>query len=122
ARSSRERTHARLARDLRPALGRESRCGLVAHVHDLDPLRAAAVVDGEQVSTREREQLAHAVRLQAPGDEPPAVKGLRVLLGVTRGRHRRRLYLLGTRACAQIARRTALRAPADARSGAARSN
>src|SRR6266516_4793701 len=64
------------------------------------------------MSTREREQLAHAVRLQAPGDQPPPVEGLRVLLGVTRGRHRRRLYLLGTHACARIAHRTAMKGEA----------
>ena len=69
------------------------------------------------MSTREREQLAHAVRLQAPGDQPPPVEGLRVLLGATRGRHRWRLYLLGTRACRRVAHGSAARGEAaDGRS------
>ena len=48
----RQRAHARLARDLRPALGRERRGRLVAHVDDLDALLTAAVVDREQVPAR----------------------------------------------------------------------
>ena len=76
ARAGGQRAHARLARHLRPALGGERGRGLVAHVHDLDPLLAAAVVDREQVPARQREQLAHAVRLQPPRDQPPAVEGL----------------------------------------------
>ena len=75
-----QRAHARLARHLRPALGGERRRLLVAHVDDVDALVAAAVVDREQVAAREREQLAHAVRLQAPGDQPAAVEGLCALL------------------------------------------
>ena len=60
------------ARDLRPALGRERRGLLVAHVDDLDPLGPAAVVDREQMAAGEREELRDPVRLQAPGDEMPA--------------------------------------------------
>ena len=71
-----QRRHARLARDLRPALGGERGGGLVAHVDEVDPLRAAAVVDREQVPAGEREQLGHAVRLQAARDQPAAVEGL----------------------------------------------
>ena len=77
ARPGRQRAHAGLARDLRPALGRERRGRLVAHVDDLDPLLATAVVDREQVPAGQREQLAHAVRLQAPRDQPPAVEARR---------------------------------------------
>ena len=49
ARPRRQRAHARFARHLRPALGRERRRRLVPHVDDLDPLLLAAVVDREQV-------------------------------------------------------------------------
>ena len=76
ARPGGQRAHAGLARDLRPALGGERRRGLVAHVDDVDALLAAAVVDREQMPAGQREQLAHAVGLQAPRDEPSAVKGL----------------------------------------------
>ena len=69
-----QRTHAELARDLRPALGGERGGLLVADVDDLDALLAAAVVDREQVPAREREQLADAVGAQALGDQPPAVE------------------------------------------------
>ena len=48
----------------------------MADVDDVDALRAAAVVDREQVAAGEREQLAHAVGLQAPRDQPAAVQGL----------------------------------------------
>ena len=72
--AGRQRRDARLARDLRPALGGERRGLLVARVDEVDALRAAAVVDREQVAAREREQLRHAVRLQALRDEPPAVQ------------------------------------------------
>ena len=48
----------------------------MAHVDEVDPLRAAAVVDREQVAAGEREQLAHAVGLQAARDQPAAVQGL----------------------------------------------
>ena len=58
-----QRADARLARDLRPALGRERGRRLVAHVDQVDALRAAAVVDGEEVAAREREQLG---RRRAP--------------------------------------------------------
>jgi hypothetical protein len=70
-----ERAHARLARDLGPALGGERGSGLVADVDDVDALGAAAVVDREQVPAGEREQLRDAVGLQAPGDQPAAVQG-----------------------------------------------
>ena len=69
-----ERAHARLARDLRPALGGERGGRLVAHVDELDALLAAAVVDREQVAAGEREQRRDAVRLQAAGDQAPAVQ------------------------------------------------
>src|SRR3954466_9585086 len=48
--------------------------------------RAPAVVEREQVPAREREQLRDAVRLQAPGDEPPAVEPCD-LLGLGVGAH-----------------------------------
>ena len=63
-----------LAGHLRPALGGERGGRLVADVHDRDALLAAAVVDREQVPAREREQLAHAVRLQAPATSRPPWK------------------------------------------------
>ena len=59
-----QRADARLARDLRPALGGERGRLLVAHVDEVDALVAAAVVDREEVPAREREQLGDAVRLQ----------------------------------------------------------
>ena len=68
-----QRGDARLARDLRPALGGERGGLLVADVDDVDALLAAAVVDREQVAAREREQLGHAVGLQPAGDQPAAV-------------------------------------------------
>ena len=74
-----QRGDARLARDLRPALGGERRGLLVADVDEVDALRAAAVVDREQVPARQREQLGHAVGLQPPGDQPPAVQRRRLL-------------------------------------------
>ena len=70
ARARGQRGHARLARDLRPALGGERRGRLVARVHELDALGAAAVVDREQVPAREGEETAHAVRLQPARDQP----------------------------------------------------
>ena len=73
------------AGDLRPALGRERGRGLVAHVDEVDALRATAVVDGEEVAAREREELGDAVRLQAPGDQQPAMRLLRLGLLVPRG-------------------------------------
>ena len=85
ARAGGERAHARLPRHLRPALGGEGRGGLVAHVDERDALGAAAVVDREQMPARQREQRRHAVRLQAPGDQAPAVQGL----GLRLHRHRR---------------------------------
>ena len=51
----------------------------MAHVDDVDPLGAAAVVDREQVAAGQREQLAHAVGLQAPGHQPAAVERGRLL-------------------------------------------
>ena len=42
------------------------------------PSRAAAVVDREQVAAGQREQLAHAVGLQAAGDQPAAVQRRRL--------------------------------------------
>ncbi len=86
----RQRRHARLARDLRPALGGERGGLLVADVDDVDALLAAAVVDREEVAAREREQLRHAVGLQPPGDQPPAVE-LGLLLGF--GSHAAERYL-----------------------------
>ena len=79
ARAGGQRRHARLARDLGPALGGERRRRLVARVDDVDPLGAAAVVDREQVPARQREQLAHAVGLQPAGDQPAAVQRGRLL-------------------------------------------
>jgi len=47
----------------------------VANVDDVDALRPAAVVDREQMPTREREELRDAVRLQPAGDEwPPTTR------------------------------------------------
>jgi len=45
---------------------------LVTNVDDVDALRPAAVVDREQMAAGEREQLRHAVRLQALRDEMAA--------------------------------------------------
>ena len=69
-----ERAHARLARGLGPALGGEHGRLLVADVDDVDALLAAAVVDREEVPAREREELGHAVRLQALRHQPAAVE------------------------------------------------
>ena len=80
-----ERRHARLAGDLGPALGGERGGRLVAHVDEVDALLAAAVEDREQMAARQREELGDAVRLQALGHQPAAVK-LRGLLGL--GAHR----------------------------------
>ena len=52
-----QRADARLARDLRPALGGERGGRLVADVDQVDALGAAAVVEREEVPAREREQL-----------------------------------------------------------------
>src|SRR5204862_3311313 len=79
-----ERGDARLAGDLRPALGGERRGLLVADVDDVDALLAAAVVDGEQVAAGEREELRRPARLEATGDEAPAVQPR---LGLGLGRH-----------------------------------
>ena len=49
------------------------------------PSVAAAVVDGEEMAAREREQLGHAVRLQAARDQQPAVRLLRLGLLVPSG-------------------------------------
>ena len=73
ARPGGQRGDARLARDLRPALGGERRGRLVADVDDLDALVAAALVDREEMAAGEREQAADAVRLQALGDQAAAV-------------------------------------------------
>ena len=70
------------AGDLRPALRGEGGGLLVAHVDDVDALLATAVVDREDVAAREREQLAHAVGLEAPCDQPAAVQ-TRLLRGVS---------------------------------------
>ena len=69
-----QRAHAERAGHLGPALGREGRGLLVADVDDVDALLAAAVVDREQVPAREREQLAHALGLERPGDQASTVK------------------------------------------------
>ena len=76
--------HAGLAGGLGPALGGERGRLLVADVDDVDALLAAAVVDREQVAAREREQLRHAVRLEALRDQPAAVQP-RALLGLRAG-------------------------------------
>ena len=89
----RERAHARLARGLRPALGRERRRLLVADVDDVDALLAAAVVDREQVAAGEREQLRDAVRLEALRHQAAAVQG-GGLLGLGLGAHGGRVRLL----------------------------
>ena len=63
------------ARDLRPALGRERRRRLVARVDERDALRAAAVVDREEVAAGEREDGVDALRAQPARREPAAVQG-----------------------------------------------
>jgi hypothetical protein len=78
ARPRGQRRHARLARDLGPALGGEGRRLLVADVDQRDALLAAAVVDREEVAAAEREQRAHAVGLEPLRDQPAAVNGLGV--------------------------------------------
>ena len=74
-----ERRNPRFARHLRPALCGERSGGLVPHVDDVDPLGATAVVDREQVSAQKREQLAHAVGLQAAGHQAATVERRRLL-------------------------------------------
>ncbi len=89
SRSRRQRADPGLARHLRPALRRERRGLLVAHVHDLDPLRSTPVVDGEQMSPRQREQPTDPLRAQPPRQQPPPVERLaRLLRGRSALRHR----------------------------------
>ena len=79
ARPRGQRRHAGTAGHLGPALGGERGGRLVADVDDVDALRAAAVVDREQVAARQREQLRDAVGLQPPRDEAPAMQAGRLL-------------------------------------------
>src|SRR6202043_4183027 len=74
--------------------GRECRRLLVPYVHDRDPLLATTVIDREQMPARQREQLAHTVRLQAARDQTPPVQLLLDLALRLRAlcRHKRRLY------------------------------
>ena len=65
--------HAGLPRDLRPPLGGEGGGLLVPGVDEVDPLRPAPVVDREEVTAGQREELRDAVGLQAPRDEAAAV-------------------------------------------------
>jgi hypothetical protein len=51
----------------------------VADVDEVDALGAAAVVDREQVAAGEREELRHAVRLEAARDQAAAVQLRRLL-------------------------------------------
>jgi hypothetical protein len=87
-----EGAHPRLSGRLRPALRRERGRLLVAHVHDVDALLAAPVVDRKEMPAREREQLRDPVRLQALRHEPPAVQRGR-LLGLRLGAHERSVRL-----------------------------
>ena len=102
ARPGGQRAHADRPGDLRPALGGERRRLLVADVDQLDSLGAAAVVDREQVAAREREQLLHAVRAQAPGDQPSAVELGRRFRGHERHANTRQ------RRCSMVSSRRAL--------------
>src|SRR6185436_15695511 len=61
---------------------------LVAHVHDVDPLLTAPVVDREQVAAGQREQLGDPVRLQALRHQAAAVQR-GALLGLGVGAHAR---------------------------------
>ena len=91
-----QRSHAGLSGDLGPALGGEGGGRLVAHVDEVDALLAAAVVDREQMPAGQREELGHAVRLEALGHQPPPVE-LRGLLGL--GAHRAGPYRQMSRPC-----------------------
>ncbi len=78
-------------RRLGEALGGKGRRLLVAHVDDLDALGLATVVDREQVPAGEREQMAHAPRLQSLRNEaPPMVHGYEAYWGDARGGTRTR--------------------------------
>ena len=81
ARSGSQRADADPARGLRPTLRGEGRRLLVAHVHDVDALLAAAVVDREEVAAGQREELRDARGSQPLRDEPTAVDLLLLGLG-----------------------------------------
>ena len=70
-----------LARCLRPADRREDGGLLVAGVDHVDPLRLAAVEDGEEVAAGEREELGCAAALIAWATSRPPCTGRRVLVG-----------------------------------------
>ena len=75
-----QRAHARLAGDLRPPLGGEGGRLLVADVDQVDALRAAAVVEREEVAAGEGEHPPDAVRLQPAGDQAAPVQGRGLLV------------------------------------------
>jgi hypothetical protein len=77
-----QRAHARAAGCLRPPLRSPRRRLLVPRVDDVDPLVLAAVVDREQVTAGEREQLRDAARRERAGHQPAAVN--RAFAGVRR--------------------------------------
>uniref|UniRef100_A0A6J6A1Q1 Unannotated protein n=1 Tax=freshwater metagenome TaxID=449393 RepID=A0A6J6A1Q1_9ZZZZ len=68
-----QRGDARLAGDLGPALCSEGRRLLVTGVDDLDSFVAAAVIDREEVSSREREELRDSLLLEPARCEATAV-------------------------------------------------
>ena len=76
-----QRADPRLARRLGPADRRERGRLLVAGVHDVDSLLLAAVVDGEEVTAGEGEELGRPPALHRLGNEPPAVDRAALLGG-----------------------------------------
>ena len=75
ARPGRERCHARAARHLRPALGRERGRLLVPGVHQPDAFAAATVVEREQMTAGQGEHGVDAAGFQATRDQPSCVYG-----------------------------------------------
>ena len=74
ARPRRDHGHADVARQPRVGVARVRRRLLVAHVHHLDALGDAAVVDRQDVPAAEREDVADARLLERPRHQVPAVQ------------------------------------------------
>ncbi len=74
ARPRGQRRDAQPPRRLRHPLGGKDGGLLMPHIDDPDPLLLAAVIYGEQMSPRQREEMAHAPGLQNLRDYPPPVR------------------------------------------------
>ena len=73
ARPRRNDSHARLARNLRPALRRVRRNLLVPEINHLDPLIHAALIEIVDMPAIQREHILHALPLQRLSEQSPAV-------------------------------------------------